>query len=282
MILTGSKFYIVTQHLANKQVQISIERAISNGAIKFVGTSTCQDDWFSLGIGSAQEADPLLNCVLKTELFTHMQGVMPGGFNLKISDSIEYAKKPNKMQVIKVVKDSTMRADFYKSGAIHTSQGEPPNSQSYPMPKGKPIPAKPFTKGRLIKPGGPGGRPSKLSNGNRNTKPAAQPSSQSYGSPAQAPAQAQARNVPQPVYGQSRAQPAPTPISNHTRNASSTSSARAVPPPPPAAVPQESRYRVLYDFSGQSANELTLRKDDIVTVEQKENNGMTLGEYFFV
>ncbi len=281
LVLTRSKFYIVTQHLANKQVQIAIEHAIPNGAIKFVGTSTCRDDWFSLGIGSAQEADPLLNCVLKTELFTHMQGAMPGGFNLKISDSIEYAKKPNKMQVIKVLKDSTVRADFYKSGAIHTSQGEPPNSQSYPMPKGKPIPAKPFTTGRLIKPGGPGGRPSKLSNGNknRNTKPVTQPSAQSYGTPVQA------RNVPQPppqLYGansQTRAQPAAAPIANHTRNVSSTSSARAVPPPPPPpsappAVIAEPQYRVLYEFSGQSANELTLKKDDIVTVEQKENNGM--------
>jgi myosin-1 len=249
LVLTKSKFIIVSQHLVNKQIQIAPERTISLGSIKFVGTSTCRDDWFSLGIGSPQEADPLLTCVLKTELFTHMQNNMPGGFQLKISDSIEYAKKPGKMQVIKVVKDSTMREDFYKSGAIHTSQGEPPNSVSRPLPKGKPVPAKPFTKGRLIRPGGPGGRPSKLSNGNRNTTPV----SNSYGGASQT------RATPQPAAARS------TPAVG-----------RNLPPPPPPAPPagpKEPQYRVLYDFAGQSENEITLRKDELVTIDQKEDNG---------
>jgi myosin-1 len=257
-VVTRSKFYIVTQSLVNKQIQIGIQRTIPLGAIKFIGTSTCRDDWFSLGVGSPQEADPLLNCVLKTELFTQMQQVMPGGFNLKISDSIEYAKKPGKIQLIKVVKDSTMSQDFYKSQTIHTSQGEPPNSVSRPMPKAKPIPAKPFTKGRLIRPGGPSGHPSKLSNGNRNTKPA----SDSY-----AHATSQPRQVPRPIAAS---------VPSHTRNTSSTSSGRAVPLPPPLAPPaasKEPQYRVLYDFSGQSTNEVTLKAGDLITILQKENNG---------
>ncbi|PMD38266.1 putative myosin type I heavy chain [Hyaloscypha variabilis F] len=253
LVLTKSKFIIVSQHLVNKQVQIAPERTISLGSIKFIGTSTCRDDWFSLGIGSPQEADPLLTCTLKTELFTRLQNAMPGGFQLKISDSIEYAKKPGKMQVIKVLKDSTVREDFYKSGAIHTSQGEPPNSVSRPLPKGKPIPAKPFTKGRLIRPGGPGGRPSKLSNGNRNTTPV----SNSFGG-------SQTRATPQPAAN--RSTPAVT---------------RNVPPPPPPAPPagpRETQYRVLYDFVGQSENEVTLKKDELITVEQKEDNGWWLAK----
>lgn len=257
-VVTRSKFYIVTQSLVNKQIQIGIQRTIPLGAIKFIGTSTCRDDWFSLGVGSPQEADPLLNCVLKTELFTQMQQVMPGGFNLKIFDSIEYAKKPGKIQLIKVVKDSTMAQDFYKSQTIHTSQGEPPNSVSRPMPKAKPIPAKPFTKGRLIRPGGPSGQPSKLSNGNRNTKPV----SDSY-----THATSQSRQVPRPIA---------TSVPSHTRNTSSTSSGRAVPLPPPLAPPaasKEPQYRVLYDFSGQSTNEVTLKAGDLITILQKENNG---------
>ena len=248
LVLTKSKFIIVSQHLVNKQVQIAPERTIALGSIKFIGTSTCRDDWFSLGIGSPQEADPLLNCSLKTELFTHMQKAMPGGFQLKISDSIEYAKKPGKMAIIKVVKDSTMREDFYKSGAIHTSQGEPPNSVSRPLPKGKPIPAKPFTKGRLIRPGGPGGRPSKLSNGTRNTTPVSKPFTGS-----------QTQNTPQPAA--TRITPAVS---------------RNLPPPPPPAPPagpRETQYRVLYDFAGQSENEVTLKKDELITIEQKEDNG---------
>jgi len=259
IVMTRSKIYIVSQSLVNKQVHVAVERTIGLGSIKFVGTSTCRDDWFSLGIGSPQEADPLLNCVLKTELFTHMQINMPGGgFNLKISDSIEYAKKPGKMAIIKVLKDSTLRDDYYKSGAIHTSQGEPPNSVSRPLPKGKPVAAKPFTKGRLIKPGGPGGRPSKLSNTSRNTKPV----SNSY-----APVASQQHSVPQPVA-----------VPSHTRN---PSVGRSVPPPPPpappvAVAPREPQYRVLYDFAGQSANEVTLVKDELITIVKKENNGMLL------
>ncbi|ESZ91336.1 myosin-5 [Sclerotinia borealis F-4128] len=275
-IMTRAKFYIVSQQLVNKQVQIALEKAIPLGAIKFVSVSTSRDDWFSLGVGSPQEADPLLTCVFKTELLTHMQGAMPGGgFNLKIGDSIEYAKKPGKIQLIKVVKDSQQHQDHYKSHTIHTQAGEPPNSRSKPMPKGKPVEAKPFTKGRLIKPGGPGGRPSKLTNGNRPT-------------PKPVPALAAARHVLTPAAA--RPVPAANPVAAsipvHTRNpsAQSTKSNRAMPPPPPPAPPapppapvlREPQYRVLYAFAGQSANEFSLKQGEIVTVLQKETNGWWL------
>jgi myosin-1 len=283
LVLTRAKFYIIAQHLVNKQVQVAVERAVPLGAIKFVSVSTCRDDWFSLGIGSPQEADPLLTCVLKTELFTHMQGNMPGGgFTLKISDAIEYAKKPNKMQLVKVIKDSTMREDFYKSGAVHTSQGEPPNSVSRPLPKGKPIPAKPFTKGRLIKPGGPGGRPSKSTNTTRNTKPVAQPT-QSYGTPSATrnipPAPQLVQSFGTPSAGRNVPQSAIANIPMHNRNTPSASSGRSVPPPPPPppaaakAVPSQPQYKVLYEFAGQSENEITIRPGDMVTVAKKETNG---------
>jgi myosin-1 len=266
IVLTRGKFIIVSQQVANSQAVIRAERSIPLGSIKFVGASTCHDDWFSLGVGSPQEADPLINCVFKTELFTHMQLNMPGGgFNLKISDSVEYAKKPGKMQVIKVIKDSTMREDFYKSGAIHTSQGEPPNSVSRPLPKGKPVAAKPFTGGRLIRPGGPGGRPSKVSTTTRNTKPVPGPAARAVPHSVVAPASVAAAAVAV----------AATPIPSHTRNTSSTS--RAVPPPPPAAPPakaKEPTFRALYDFEGQTANELTMRKGDTITIVKKESNGM--------
>jgi hypothetical protein len=77
--------------------------------------------------------------------------------------SIEYNKKPGKPAQVKVVKDATVpRDDLYKSSTIHTGPGEPPNSISKPTPKGKQIAAKPITKGKLLRPGGPGGGPSKL------------------------------------------------------------------------------------------------------------------------
>lgn len=275
-VVTKSKFIIVAQQLVNKQMSIMIERSIPLGAIKFVGVSSCRDDWFSLGVGSAQEADPLLECVFKTELFTHMANAMPGGFNLKISDSIEYAKKPGKIQLVKVMKDSTVRADFYKSGAIHCSQGEPPNSVSRPKPRGKPVAAKPFTGGRLIRPGGPSGRPSKLANGTRSTTPAARPTPGARPTPPSAPV---AASRPQPAAQPAAAAAAAAAMSlpSHTRNQSSVSSARSVPPPPPPAAPvakkTEPTYKALYDFQGQSANELTLKKDDSIIVLQKEANG---------
>jgi myosin-1 len=47
------------------------------------------------------------------------------------------------------------------------------------------------------------------------------------------------------------------------------------PPGPPAAppAPKEPTYKALYDFAGQSAGELSIRKDEIILVTQKENNG---------
>lgn len=161
------------------------------------------------------------------------------------------------------------RDDLYKSGTIHTGPGEPPNSVSKPTPKGKQIAAKPITKGKLLRPGGPGGGPSKLAS--RPAQPRAVPT----------PAAAQPRAVPQPEVSQARPVPAPVAaLSNgmgaHARTASAGSSRTPPPPPPPPpapAQPKEPRYKALYDFAGQSAGELSLGKDEIILVTQKEGNG---------
>jgi len=73
--------------MVNRQLSIQSERTIPLGAIKYVSTSILKDDWFSLGVGSPQEPDPLINCVFKTEFFTLLKMAMPGGFNLKIAES---------------------------------------------------------------------------------------------------------------------------------------------------------------------------------------------------
>ena len=46
------------------------------------------------------------------------------------------------------------------------------------------------------------------------------------------------------------------------------------PPPPPAAAhePDVELYRARYDFSGQEG-ELSLSKDDLVEVKEKDDNG---------
>ena len=278
IVVTNSKFYIIAQLLVNGQAQISVERAIPLGAIKFIGTSTCRDDWFSLGVGSPQEPDPLMNCTLKTEMFTQMQRVMPSGFQLKIADSIEYAKKPNKMQAVKVMKDAQQPVDYYKSGAIHTQQGEPPSSVSRPMPRAKPVPPRPITRGKLIKPGGPGGRPSRLT-GNRKPQPrpgggprsVPQPPAVITASAASTPAVAAgAANIPAPVAVNK-------PVPTHPKDAGAGAARAPPPPPPPAAPPAKPNKvtaKVLYDFNGQRDNELSIAAGDIVEIVQKENNGM--------
>ncbi|OAA34290.1 myosin-5 [Metarhizium rileyi] len=277
IVITNHKFYIIAQLLADGQFQILVERATPLGAIKFIGTSTCRDDWFSLGIGSTQEADPLMNCVFKTEMFTQIQRVMPAGFDLKIDSTIEYAKKPNKFQQVKVAKDSQQPVDYYKSGAIHTQQGEPANSISRPMPKAKPVPPRPITRGKLIRPGGPGGRPSRTT-GSRTAQP------KPRGGP---------RAVPQPpaavtatpfsVATESTVAAVKRPLPSHTINQNSTSggAGRAPPPPPPPAAPPakpKTLAKVLYDFNGQRDNELSIKAGDILEIVQKENNGWWLAK----
>lgn len=71
----------------NNQLTIASERTIPIGAIKYVSTSNLKDDWFSIVVGSPQEPDPLINCVFKTEFFTHLNHVLRGQLNLKIGET---------------------------------------------------------------------------------------------------------------------------------------------------------------------------------------------------
>ena len=75
----------MAQTLVNNQLQIASERTIPIGAIKSVSTSNLKDDWFSLVVGG-QEPDPLMNCVFKTEFFTHLTNALRGQLTLKIAD----------------------------------------------------------------------------------------------------------------------------------------------------------------------------------------------------
>lgn len=174
------------------------------------------------------------------------------------------------------------RDDLYKSGSIHTGPGEPPNSISKPTPKGRQIAAKPITKGKLLRPGGPGGAPSKLAS--RPAQPRPVPTPAAAAAPRPMPAafpsatqrQQQPRAVPQPVAALSNGAGA------HARNTSASSVTRVAPPPPPGPpaalpAPKEPTYKALYDFAGQSAGELSFMKDELILITQKENNGTSTG-----
>lgn len=175
--------------------------------------------------------------------------------------------------MVKVVKDpSILRDDLYKSGTIHTGPGEPPSSRSRPTPKRKQVAGKPITSGKLLRPGGPRGGPSKLASRPATSRPVPQ------SMPRDQAAVSQSRPVPQPIASQSR--PVPQPIAalngaGHGRSESSSSVNRAPPPPPPAQPPvlKKDTYKAVYDFPGQSANELSLFKDEVIEVVKKESNG---------
>ena len=181
---------------------------------------------------------------------------------------IEYNKKPGKLAVVKAVKDPAVpRDDVYKSGTIHTAGGEAPNSVSRPTPKGKQVAAKPITKGKLLRPGGPGGGPSKLASRPAAPRQASSAASVQTRTTRQAAA-AESRPVPQPMAALANG-------TGHNRNTSS-SSARAPPPPPPpppAAGSKEPTYRALYEFLGQSAGELSLKENEVILITRKEANG---------
>ena len=271
LVLTNKSVYIIKQALVNKQLQIIPERTIAVGSIKFISASTLQDCWFAIGVGSPQEPDPLVHCLLKTEFFTQLKQVTRGTTDLQIGETISYNKKPGKLATIKAVKDPQAPSqDIYKSGQIHTSPGQAPNSVSKPTPKGKAVPAKAITSGKLLKKSAGG----KLSQQAAQSRPQARPLPGATAQPAA---------VPQPAVAAQRIPPQPVaqarPVANlangasHARN-SSASSHRAPPPPPPAAAaPREAQYKALYDFAGQTSGELSLRKDEIVIVDKKEDNG---------
>ena len=171
--------------------------------------------------------------------------------------SFQYDKKPGKPASVQAIKDPNVPlGDVYKSGKIHTGPGEPPNSVSRPTPRGKQIAGRPITKGKLLRPGGPSGGPSKLASRPAQTKPTTQ----------------RADRVGTTI-------PQPKPMSEfngvgHTQN-TPTSTTRVPPPPPPPApsTPKEPTYRALYDFQGQTVGELSVEKDDIIIVVRKESNG---------
>ncbi|KAK5467875.1 class II myosin [Exophiala xenobiotica] len=275
LVLTNKSVYIVVQAVVNNQLQISSERTIPVGAVKYISTSNLRDDWFALGVGSPQEPDPLINCVFKTEFFLQFKTVAVGGMNLKVGPTVEYNKKPGKPASVKVQKDPAIpRDDVYKSGTIHVPQGESPNSGSRPTPRGKAI-AKPITSGKLLRPGGPGGQPSKAAT--RRPVPAARPAAQTP-RPVPAPAPA-ATSIHHAVTSHLNGP------SSHARNESASSIGRAGPPPPPppppptaapAAVPSKPQAKAKYDFNSPNDNELNIKAGDVVEILKKETNGWWL------
>ncbi|GAO52587.1 hypothetical protein G7K_6660-t1 [Saitoella complicata NRRL Y-17804] len=251
LVLTDKAVYIIIQAVVNGQLQISTERQIRLGEIKYVGMTNLRDDWMSFGIGSPQLPDPLISCVFKTEFCTRLR-IVHRGVDIRVGPAIEYSKKPGKFATVKAQKDPQVpRDDVYKSGTIHVPQGEPANSVSHPTPPKKAGIVRPITTGKLLKPSQP-----------RNMQAVAR------SKPASTPAHRQPAATTAPV---TLAQPAAS-------MASVGRTAPPPPPPPPAAVeePQAPIYKGLYDFNGQSASELSFKKDEVLDIVQKGETGWWL------
>ena len=191
-----------------------------------------------------------------------------------INHRVEYNKKPGKPSVVKAIKDpSVQRDDFYKSGAIHTGPGEPPNSISRKTPKPKPGQAKAITKGKLIRPGGPGRKPAKSATRGKNsgaaeirsipTRPpvSSRPEARAVPDvvqPHHSHPQAPARSTPHADVTQHESIQQPLAAVNgisHMQNKSSRKPAAPPLPPtaPTAPPPSKLLYKALYDFRPSGA-----------------------------
>lgn len=176
--------------------------------------------------------------------------------------------------MVKTAKDPAIpRDDLYKSSTIHTSAGEPPNSVSKPTPRPKQVAGKPISKGKLLRPGGPGGGPSKLASRPAAKSPTPQPMPQAVPQPTPQPTAEPAAVKPRPV-----PQPVASLSASHSRTGSASSQTRAPPPPPPPSAPpavKKDTAKVLYDFISDRSNELSISAGDTVQIMSREANGLS-------
>jgi myosin I len=160
------------------------------------------------------------------------------------------------------------RDDQYKSHTVHVPSGEPSNSRSRPRVKRKPGVVRPITQGKLLKNSG-------------RSKVCRIVTAQYVMLTCShfQPTGTRPKPATQPLPGGSRLSTVAKPAAS---GADSTAS-RAPPPPPgrgrpPPSVPEEPdtpMYRTKYPFEGQ-AGELSLSKDDLVELIEKDENGWWL------
>ncbi|KAI0756363.1 P-loop containing nucleoside triphosphate hydrolase protein [Daedaleopsis nitida] len=263
LILTDKAFYIAVTTAKDGQTSTTVERKINLVTIKSISMSSLRDDWLVLNLGPTEEGDPIISCVFKTELTTHMLRLTQGSINVLIGPSVDYTKKKEKRAQIKFIKDETVpRNDTYKSHTVHVPSGESPSSLSRPMPKRKEGVVRPITQGKLLRKGGPSAKPSAAS----RPKPAAQPlpGKSSVAAAVKLPAAAAKPPAAASSSTTAAAPRAPPPPPSG-----------AAAPPPPSPEPDVELYKAKYAFEGQEG-EMSLKKDDIVELVEKDNNGWWL------
>ncbi|KAG8784321.1 class II myosin [Serendipita sp. 397] len=258
LVLTDKAVNIVVTSNKDGKNVTSLERKINLSVIRGVALTNLRDDWMAIQGPICEEGDPVISCVFKTEFITYLMQATQGQVKIEIGPTIGYNKKKDKAAMIKAVRDETvLKDDVYKSHAIHVPSGEPPNSTSRPPAKRKAGVVRPITKGKLLRKGGPS---------TDRQKPAPKPV------PKPTPAA-------KPLPGQSN----PTPAKKYTPNPSTSTASSSAPPPPPPPQrgpvppppPAKPMYKAKYAFQGQEG-ELTLQKDELVELVQKDDNGWWL------
>lgn len=259
LILTEKVVYILISQAVQGRAQTTVERKIPLVTIKSVGLSNLRDDWIAINVSNSEEADPIISCYFKTEFVTHLLQRTNGAVNVKVGPTVEYSKKKDKMALITFKKDeSVQKDDVYKSHVVSVSSGEPATSVSKPPAARKPGVVRPITGGKLLRPGGPsqgGSKPKPVA----RALPGAHPSGGFGTAAARVPASA-----PPTSNGIGRTAPPPP------------SRAVAPPPPPPPAEPEVEKYRATYTFETDQPGEMSLVKDELVEVAQKDEAGWWL------
>ncbi|KAG8693253.1 class II myosin, partial [Ceratobasidium sp. 395] len=257
IVLTEKAVYLAVTTSKDGRISTTLDRKVQLVTIRSVAMSNLRDDWIALNVNVCEEGDPVISLEFKTEFTATLMRLTRGQANLLIGPTIEYAKKKEKKQLIKFIKDETVpRDDVYKSHVVHVPSGEPPNSVSRPPAKRKAGVVRPITQGKLLRKGGPSGPSSSASRPTPKPKP---------------------KPVARPLPGQSAPVAAASPVAAAVAARIPPPPARvpAPPPPPPPAEPEIPMVKVLYDFTGQPG-EMSLNKGEILELVEKDKDGWTL------
>lgn len=290
LIVTDRALYIIVATILQGQLSLAIERKIVPGQIKYMAVSSLRDDWVGLGVGDPQHPDPFFSCVFKTELAVILKR-LNRGLDIRIGQTIDYAKKAGKMSTVKFVRDDAVpRDDVYKSGTVHVPTGEPANSLSKPFPRKKDL----SSSGIAVRPRAKATTRKQVVASTTIQRPITDSSHantpQYHSVQSTNPAKNHAVSAAAVAMGNKQARNgndlapalANTSLSKTSPRtaAKPAGSSRAPPPPPPApkAVPVKPIYVALYDFQGQSSGELSFSVGDVIDITQKESNGWWLGK----
>ncbi|KAK9768594.1 class II myosin [Basidiobolus ranarum] len=292
LVMTTSAIYIVMIVVERKLATMKLERKVGLNAIKDINMSHLRDDWMVINVQG--EPSLVFSVDFKTELTTHLLQRSNGRITVNISQQCEYLNKSCKPGTLKFAKDPSITRDaVYKNHVVSVGEGEPANSVSMPPCKKNEAAVRPITTGKLLRKGGPSQskpvpqarplpqeQPRVLPN---NSRTATQPK---YGS--QPPQSAQTTQQPINPVAQPKFSPQPTqqpvnPIAEAiTNRVVPNRPTRASPPPapapPPPPPPSKPRFKAIYDFNTGGDGEMGLKKDEIMEIVEKDDNGWWLAK----